>query len=508
MNTNWKSRPEKAFCREQAVSCSEYIDDGMKIFLPSDTLLCVENAIKTGLVKNTDHLLFIENGSNKNYDYIHSCQLDFCKKHNLINVDFFHGDLDDCDLKKYLKEDEKICYAFYDICGILTKKMADWFVEAEKLYTDHAIICHTFYNTDRKSSPFLSKTLDILEYDREISEIVNTLKKEYFCSDTELVQYMTVHFILNYSKRIYSAKYCDKNPMHFSMFYVEKNINPRICNEVRERFLNLIHSETNSIFSEEEIKIGLKNLTKARRNFTNYFIDYSEVNKSYLDEVKKFLIYFFEHCRIKCNDLSQEDTKIMIEKIYKNKIHDLKCNREKLSVFFEEEKNDCIEYVLKRNQNRQIIENKNVSTEPDEELIRWVYEKDNDIKKPRKNYLIKNENGRFSVIINYNDIKKSFSKILRNKNDEFIYNRELAKEMVDKINEKVTNYSYEEKVLDNKDSDISVIDQLKSFLKEIEDYEMKIIETKWKIKNFIFDNKVKNVKNVDELLNIVDFIQK
>ena len=143
---NWDFE-QKNIARTSALKAGiETFPNGVKnaLFFPSNTCLDIYEAKDIGLINSKTFLIIVE----REEKTIKNIKKNL-KRLKLKNFYIHNGEIEDLNLTKVLKN-KKLEYVFFDICGNLTGKIADWFNINQDNFADNMIIPFTFQIAPRR----------------------------------------------------------------------------------------------------------------------------------------------------------------------------------------------------------------------------------------------------------------------------------------------------------------------------------------------------------------------
>lgn len=223
---------EKAKCRKLAINHGKRIsENGAMIFFPSHEMRCVKLAYDSGLIKKDTHLIFIDSGKDIPSSELQKIWMQFVKEKGIKKYHFYHGLLAEAEdaIFKILEPDEKISFAFYDLCGLMNQKTLQTLYRLSERYANRAVISYTLYGADREKK-FYPEFKKILNEETElINEINKKFLKKYsfdFQFDIDKLNYVCSLIATGTGAyHLYQTRYHDINKpiMDFCSFYVNKD---------------------------------------------------------------------------------------------------------------------------------------------------------------------------------------------------------------------------------------------------------------------------------------------
>jgi hypothetical protein len=133
---NW-DLPNKNNTRSYAVSFMGKLYR-VVLFFPSHSCIDVKQALKNKIIDKYTFIIVVE----KNISYLKEIKETFAQL-GLINVCYHLGQADTLDLATVLNG-RKIDYMFFDVCGNLTHKIANWFNLYQNYFEDNCRLFLTF----------------------------------------------------------------------------------------------------------------------------------------------------------------------------------------------------------------------------------------------------------------------------------------------------------------------------------------------------------------------------
>lgn len=151
---SWKkNRPRKDVARRMMINTPRATTSPAKvaIFLPADSCIDVKLALETGVINKRTFLIIVE----KAHSAATKIRAYMSKTFPKNGYAICELELEKLDLENVL-EGRKVDYAFLDMCGQITHKVAYWLHKNQDCFTDDAIIGITRYARVRASDPWFS----------------------------------------------------------------------------------------------------------------------------------------------------------------------------------------------------------------------------------------------------------------------------------------------------------------------------------------------------------------
>jgi len=233
---NWHDRNQKARCRSYAV---EAMDEPAKValFLPSNTQLCIKEALETGVINRNTRIIAVEKDAQIaarieryldrefNFPYLLHCD-------ELTNLHL----ADDPDVQRY-----GIDLAYIDLCGNLKLSYAKWAVRQHGVFNPGARVSWTFCARVRLNALLdqMSSTWASFTFGNTRARIERKLMQSTFTSlgfygwdgchandnagryDRATIEGVYGAMVANYKVDIvHCIRYCDTSPMLFVNFHI------------------------------------------------------------------------------------------------------------------------------------------------------------------------------------------------------------------------------------------------------------------------------------------------
>jgi hypothetical protein len=174
LKSNWR-RTNKDIARLKAVECDK--THKIAVFLPSDSCEDLKEGLENGLIDLNTYLIVVE----RENDRMKSIEK-FLKTKKFKNYYPHLGEVFDLDLEVVLK-DKKVDYMFFDICGNLTAKIANWFNKYQDYFSLNMRMPTTLAIHHRKGE-FNSAIETILknENEKELDELLTVNNNLLSCN--------------------------------------------------------------------------------------------------------------------------------------------------------------------------------------------------------------------------------------------------------------------------------------------------------------------------------------